>query len=158
MEGEGDFEKRASKMQCRREVTGESSIYSRMQPFDRPEIAALHHKRIDYLFTFNEGKSDEELCWCQGEVTEVNMNPKKPNTVVVRWDPVPGTDTYTDYHNSTVDLLPTFWNKDKDWAWRLDIDVDLLTTTDNESDDESEDESESEIESEIEMTDDDAST
>ena len=78
-------------------------------------------------------------------------------TVVVRWDPVPGTDTYTVHHTSTVDLLPTFWNKGKDCAWRLDIDVDLLTTTDNESDNESEDESESEIESDNEMTDDDAS-
>ena len=158
MEDEGDFEKRASKMQRRREVTGESSIYSRMQPFDRPAIAALHHKRIDYLCTLNEGKSAEALCWCQGEVTEVNMNSKESNTVVVRWDPVLGTDTYTDYHNSTVDLLPTFWNKDKDRAWRLDVDVDVLTTTDNESDDESEDESESEIESDNEMTNDDTST
>ena len=86
------------------------------------------------------------------------MNPKKPITVVVRWDPGPGTDTYMDYHNSTVDLLPTIWNKDKDRAWRLDIDVDLLTTTDNESDSKSENESESEIESENEMTDNDAST
>jgi hypothetical protein len=78
--------------------------------------------------------------------------------VVVRWDPVPATDTYADYHTSAVYLLPTFWNKDKDRAWRLDIDVDFLTTIDNESDDESEDESESEIESDNEMTDDDAST
>ena len=62
MEDGGGFEKRASKMQRRREVTGETSIYSRMQPFDQPEIVALHHKRIDYLFTFNEGTSDEELC------------------------------------------------------------------------------------------------
>ena len=77
---------------------------------------------------------------------------------MVRWDPVPGTYLYTNYHTSTVDLLSTFWNKDKDFAQRLDIDVDLLTTTDNESDNESEDESESEIESDNEMTDDDAST
>ena len=83
---------------------------------------------------------------------------KNPNTVVVRWDPVPGADTYTDYHTSTVDLLPTFWNKYKDRTWRLDVDVDLVTTIDNESDDKSEDESESEILSDNEMTDDDAST
>ena len=57
-----------------------------------------------------------------------------------------------------MDLLLTFWNKDKYRAWRLYIDVDLLTTTDNESDDKSEDESESEIESDNEMTDNDAST
>jgi hypothetical protein len=147
-------------MQRRREVTGESSIYSRMQPFDRPEISALYQQRIDYLFVFNKETSDEELCWCQGEVIEINMNPKKQNTVMVRWDPVPGTDTYKDYHTSVVDLLPTFWNKDKDRAWRLDLNVDLLSTQDNESDDESEDESEGESEiepeSEEEMTDDDA--
>ena len=77
---------------------------------------------------------------------------------MVCWDPVPGTDKYINYHTSTVDPLTTFWNKDKDCAWRLDIDVDLLTTTDNESGDKSEDESESEIESDNEMTDNDAST
>ena len=84
MEDEGDFEKRASKMQRRREVAGESSIYAQMQPFDRPEIETLYQKRIDYLFVFNKGKPDKELCWCQGEVIEVNVTPKKPNRVMVR--------------------------------------------------------------------------
>ena len=85
MEKEGDFEKRANKVQQKREVTGVSSIYSWMQPFDRPEVKSLLEKRIDYLFGFGKiGSPDYELCWCQGEVIEVGKNPNKPNKVRVR--------------------------------------------------------------------------
>ena len=78
MEDAGNFEKRASDIQLKREVTGESSIYSRMQPFDRPEVESLLNKRIDYLFTFDKGKPEEQLIWCQGEVIELSENEKKP--------------------------------------------------------------------------------
>ena len=74
MEDEGDFEKKASSIQLKREVTGESSIYSRMQPFDRPEVETLLERRIDYLFAFDKGTPSEQLCWCQGEVTAVSNN------------------------------------------------------------------------------------
>lgn len=134
---EGKFEKKASGIQLRREVTGESSIYSRMQPFDRPEVETLLNRRIDYLCTFDEGTKDEQLCWCQGEVIEVDKNPNKPNTVTVYWDPVPNSDKYSDHSTSSVDLLPTKWNKDKDKAWRLDIDVTLMTAKDDDNDVES---------------------
>ena len=84
MEDEGDFEKRATKMQRRREVTGESSMHSRMQPFVRPEVESLKGRRIDYLHEFGKkGEPDYELCWCQGKVEEVCKNPNKPNTVTV---------------------------------------------------------------------------
>ena len=151
MEEEGDFEERAKNMQRKREVTGESSIYSRMQPFDRPEAESLLEKRIDYLWAFGKkGEPDYKLCWCQGEVIVVGKNAKKPNTVKVRWDPMQNSDKYKDSTESTVDLLPTFWNKDKYCAWRMDIDVDILMASDNESDKESADESETELWSESE--------
>ena len=134
---EGKFEKKASGIQLRKEVTGESSIYSRMQPFDRPEVETLLNRRIDYLFTFDEGTKDEQLCWCQGEVIEVGKNPNKPNTVKVYWDPVPNSDKYSDHSTSSVDLLPTKWNKDSNKAWRLDIDVTLMTASDDDNDVES---------------------
>ena len=133
MEDEGDFEKRASKIQLKREVSGESSIYSRMQPFDRPDIETLLNRRIDYLFTFDKGTKDEQLCWCQGEVIEVGMNAKKPNLVNVYWDPVPNSDKYSDHTTEPVELLPTLWNKNKDKSWRLDIDVTLMAESDDDS-------------------------
>ena len=73
------------------------------------------------MFAFDKGTSNEQLCWCQGEVTEVSKNPKKPNTAKVCWDPMPNSDKYKESPTSTVDLLPIFWNKDKDRAWRLGI-------------------------------------
>ena len=78
-----DFEKKVSVIQLKREVTGEISIYSWMQPFHRPEVEALLERRIDYLFVFDKGTLTEQLFWCQGEVTEVHKNQKKPNTVKV---------------------------------------------------------------------------
>ena len=156
MEDAGDFEKRATKMQQRREVTGESSMHSRMQPFVRPEVESLKGMRIDYLHEFGKkGEADYELCWCQGKVEEVCENPKKPNTVKVLWDAMANSDVYKDQTESTVDLLPTFWNKDKYRAWRMDINIVVLPESDNESDEESEDESESEPDSESEVEEED---
>ena len=88
-EGMDDFEKRARTMQRRREVTGVSSIYSRLQSFDRPDIDSLLGKIIDYLFGFGTAnETDCQLIWCQGEVIKVGANPNKPNTVSVRWNPM----------------------------------------------------------------------
>ena len=66
------------------------------------------------------------------------------------------SNTYNDYHEADVDLLPTFWNKDKEQAWRKDIAVDILTADDNNRDEETDSESEEEqySESENEMDDD----
>ena len=65
-------------------------------------------------------------------------------------------DTYNDQHEADVDLLPTFWNKDKERAWRMDIDVDILTADDDDSDEEKNEESGEDqcSESENEMNDD----
>ena len=152
MEDEGNFEKRASNIQLKREVSGESSIYSRMQPFDRPDIKTLLNRRIDYLFTFDEGTKDKQLCWCQGEVIEVGKNTKKPNVVNVYWDPVPNSDKYRGYTTEPVKLLPTLWNKNKNKAWRLDIDVTLMTASDDGSDVESDDENSDSDESDNESS------
>ena len=131
-------------------------MHSRMQPFVRPEVESLKGRRIDYLYEFGKkGEPDYELCWCQGKVEEVCENPKKPNTVKVLWDAMANSDVYKDQTESTVDLLPTFWNKDKSRAWRMDINIVVLPESDNESDEESEDESESEPDSESEVEEED---
>ena len=123
MKGMGDFRDKASQMKQRREVTGDDSIYSRLQPFDKPEIESLIEKRIDYLFMFDKGASKEELCWCQGEVIAVSDNPNKPNRVTVCWDPMPNSNHYHESSTSSVDLLPTLWNKNREKAWRFDVDI-----------------------------------
>ena len=83
-------------------------------------------------------------------MVELGKNPNKPNTVTVYCDPVPNSDKYSDHSTSSVDLLPTKWNKDKDKAWRLDIDVTLMTAKDDDNDVESDDEIASSDESEDE--------
>ena len=46
---------------------------------------------------------------------------------------------YKDYTESTVNILPTFWNKDNYRAWRMDIIINVLAASNNESAKESED-------------------
>ena len=88
-EGIDNFEKGVGKMQQRREVVGVSSIYSQMQPWGCPKVDSLLDKIIGYLFGFGKSEdADYQLVWCQGEVIEVAANPKKPSTVIVRWNPM----------------------------------------------------------------------
>ena len=63
------------------------------------------------------------------------------------WDPMPNSDKYNDYSRSSVELLPTFWKKDKDRSWRLDIDLTMIAASGDSSGDEDESESDSEVES-----------
>ena len=93
-------------------------MYSRMQPWIRPAIEDLLHQIIDYLADFQG-----QLKWCQGKVIEVNKYENHPTKVTVCWDPMPNVDAYSNSHESEVRLLQTLWNKDKDRAWRMDIDL-----------------------------------
>ena len=92
----------------------------------QPDVETMLGRRIDYLFTFDKGTSDKQLCWCQGKVIKVGANTNKPNTVKMLWDPMPDSDKYKESLTSTVDVLPVFWNKDKDQSWRLDIDLAVM--------------------------------
>jgi hypothetical protein len=49
---EDAFKKKARKLRKERELKGEGSIYSSMQPFVRPEISELMNERIDVLSEF----------------------------------------------------------------------------------------------------------
>ena len=53
----------------------------------------------------------------------VSDNPNKPNRVTVCWDPMPNSDHYHESSTSSVDLLPTLWNKNREKAWRFDVDI-----------------------------------
>jgi len=69
---EDEFKKKAQTLGNERELKGEGSIYSSMQPFVRPEISDLMNERIDVLSEFKMlGKEESELRWCQGEVMHV---------------------------------------------------------------------------------------
>ena len=131
---EDAFKKKARKLRNERELKGEGSIYSSMQPFVRPEISDLMNERIDVLSEFKMlGKEESELRWCQEEVVHVYKEQRVP-TVHVRWDPIPDCTSWESSTESNQKLLPTRWNKDVVGAWRLDLPIDVEDTSDNESD------------------------
>ena len=124
-------------------------MYSRMQPFHRPELQDLLDRRIDVLVSYDsydddgKAKRDEdgnkitELRWCQGLVT--NVYEKSQPTVRVLWDATEDVDGGNEQVESDQRLLPSKWNKDGENAWRLDIDISVLNEVDDEDVVESED-------------------
>jgi hypothetical protein len=131
---EDEFKKKARTLRNERELKGEGSIYSSMQPFLRPEISDLMNERIDVLSEFKMlGKEESELQWCQGEVVHVYEKQRVP-MVCVRWDPIPDCTGWESSTESNQKLLPTRWNKDAVGAWRLDLPIDVEDTSDNKSD------------------------
>ncbi len=134
---EDAFKKKACKLQKERELKGEGSLYSSMQPFVRPEISDLMNERIDVLSELKmlENKTSK-LRLCQGKVIHVYEEQQVP-TVCVRWDPIPDCNGWETHTESNQKLLPTRWNKDVVGAWRLVLPIDTEDTTDNESDDKS---------------------
>jgi hypothetical protein len=131
---EDEFKKKARTLRNERELKGEGSIYSSMQPFLRPEISDLMNERIDVLSEFKMlGKEESELQWCQGEVVHVYEKQRVP-MVCVRWDPIPDCTGWESSTESNQNLLPTRWNKDAVGAWRLDLPIDVEDTSDNKSD------------------------
>ena len=127
MEDEEKFKMNAAKLAKEREALGETSIYSRMQPFYRPELCDLQDRRIDVLteFKVKVGRREvPELRWCQGEVIHVYDDKAKP-TVRVKWDPLPDVEGGNQTVETDQVLLPRYWKKDIAGAWRMDVDVEL---------------------------------
>ena len=69
LEDEGEFKKKADRIRQGREDSGKASMYSRLQPWNRPAMSDLLHERIDLLWPFDVGPR-----WCQGEVIKVYEN------------------------------------------------------------------------------------
>ena len=127
MEDDEEFKINAAKLAKEREASGETSIYSRMQPFYRPELCDLQDRRIDVLteFKVKVGRREvPQLRWCQGKVIHVYDDKAKP-TVRVKWDPLPDVEGENQIVETDQVLLPTYWKKDKAGAWRMDVDVAL---------------------------------
>ena len=128
MEDEDLFKKNAAILSREREAAGDTSIYSRMQPFYRPNLDELLERRIDVLTGFDIiGKNEQELRWCQGKVIKVYDDKPKP-TVQVEWDPLPDIEGGNQTEETDQVLLPTYWRKDIAGAWRMDVDVGLAVS------------------------------
>ena len=118
------FKKKARKLRNERELKGEGSIYSSMQPFVRPEISDLMNERIDVLSEFKMlGKEGSELRWCQGEVVHVYKDQRVP-MVRVRWDPIPdctGWESSTESNPKNYYQLDgtRMWLVHGDWTYQL---------------------------------------
>ena len=124
------FKKDAARLAREREESGETSVFSRMQPFYRPQLCDLLNRRIDVLTEFKvkeNGRWVPQLRWCQGEVIEVYEDQRKP-TVKVLWDPLPDVEGGNQTEETDQVLLPTYWRKDIAGAWRMDVDVQLATS------------------------------
>ena len=124
------FKKDAQRLRREREDSGYGDMYSVLQSVAVPKIDdSFIGKRIDVLFAFEILDSDaneQELRWCQGEVTKIITGTKKP-TVEVRWDTIP------ELNHAGIQILPERkWNKYIEGAWRMNIDI-----IDKDCDDES---------------------
>ena len=88
---EEGFVRNADTIRKEREDIGIGSMYSEMQPRNRPKIdTTFVGTRIEVLFMFDILDRDEPekaLRWCQGKVVKVLENKKIP-TVEVLWDPI----------------------------------------------------------------------
>ena len=127
------FKKDAQRLRREREDSGYGDMYSVLQSVAVPKIDdSFIGKRVDVLFAFEILDSDaneQELRWCQGEVTKIITGTKKP-TVEVRWDAIP--ELNIDIHTGIQILPERKWNKHIEGAWRMNIDI-----IDEDSDDES---------------------
>ena len=112
--------KNADEARRESEARGEKSLYSMMQPWFPPPLEDLVDRRIDVLCNFTV-KNDNVLRWCQGKVLKI-IN-KEKNKVSVKWDAMP--DVEAEAEDGTCILPPGKWNKDRNGAWRLDVDVEI---------------------------------
>ena len=115
---ESEFRKNAEVI---RQSRGESNLYARLQPFYRPNIEDLLNRRIDVQYICDVNGEPVKK-WCQGEVIEVYENRRKP-IVRVLWDATPDIAGFEEENESDQELMPGKWNKDCEFAWRMDIDI-----------------------------------
>ena len=74
----------------------------------------------------------KKLRWCQG-VLEKELNDTK---ALVRWDAMPDVDGSKEAEWGNQDLKPRLFNKNRNGAWRMDVDVgDVVPTEDDDDDD-----------------------
>ena len=89
-------------------------------------------------------KQYQQERWCQGVVKSLLKGSRQP-LVIVNWYGMPNVEGWEESHDSAQQLLPSLYNKDKEGAWRMDINVELCEAYDSDNDDcdDSDDESSS---------------
>ena len=107
----------------------------------------LLEQRIDVFSTFFVtvgDKQEEQERWCQGVVKLVIKYLRQP-FVIVNWYGMPEVIGWEDILESAQRILPSLYNKDKEVAWRMDVNVELCEAygSDNDDCDGSDDESSS---------------
>jgi hypothetical protein len=85
------FRNEMKELQKQREVRGEGSIFSVMEPLYCPEMDELINKRIDVLYSFLLGSGEKGLQWLQDKVVKI-LTEKATPMVVVCWDPMPDVE------------------------------------------------------------------
>ena len=55
--------------------------------------------------------------------------------MIVNWDGMPDVKGWEDSRESAQRLLPILYNKDKQGAWRMDVNVELCEAYDSDNDD-----------------------
>ena len=55
--------------------------------------------------------------------------------MIVKWDGIPDVEDWEDSRESAQRLLPSLYNKDKEGAWRMDVNVELCEARDSGNDD-----------------------
>ena len=102
-------------------------MYSQLQRWIRPELINLLEQSIDVLSTFlvtvGDKQEDQER-WCQGVVKLVLKDSRQP-FVIVDWDVMTDVKRWEDSRESSQQLFPSLYNKDKERSWRIDVDVEL---------------------------------
>jgi hypothetical protein len=123
---EKEFRVSMAEVQKQREVKGEGSIISVMQPFYCLELDELIDRRIDVLYSFQLSSGKKALRWCQGKVIKIYIEKTKP-TVVVGWDLMPNVKGKENSIEETQQELPQRkWNKDVEGAWRMNNNVGFI--------------------------------
>ena len=133
----GKFREDAEKLRRELESKGEVSMYSQLQPWIRPELVNLPEQRIGVLSTFLVtvgDKQKEQDIRCQGVLKSVLKDSRQP-FMIVNWDGMPDVEGWEDIHESAQRLFPSLYNKDKEGAWRMDVNVELCEAYESDNDD-----------------------
>ena len=78
-------------------------------------------------------KQEEKERWCQGVVKSV-LNDSRQPFMIVNWDGMPDVKGWEESCKSGQRLFPSLYNKDKEGARRMDVNVELCEAYDSEND------------------------
>ena len=79
-------------------------------------------------------KQEEQERWCQGVVKLVLKYSRQP-FVIVNWYGMPDVKGWEDSRESAQGLLSSMYNKYKEGAWSIDVNVELCEAYDSDNDD-----------------------